>query len=72
LICCFLQEFCSALPGEKNKVDDSIREGFSWLIRTIENNYTQLNSLVNNNTHNSRAPRPTERKSQMNNRRTDQ
>lgn len=30
----------------KSKVDDSIRNGFSWLIRTIDENYTTLNARV--------------------------
>ncbi|CAF4535226.1 unnamed protein product, partial [Rotaria sp. Silwood2] len=40
-------ELCTALPQDnKNKVDESIRKGFSWLIRTIDDNYTELNLRV--------------------------
>ncbi|CAF1224485.1 unnamed protein product [Rotaria sordida] len=40
-------ELCTALPqDDKNKVDESIRKGFSWLIRTIDDNYTELNLRV--------------------------
>lgn len=43
----FIKELCTALPQDnRNKVDESIRKGFSWLIRTIDDNYTQLNSRV--------------------------
>ncbi|CAF0976467.1 unnamed protein product [Rotaria sp. Silwood1] len=40
-------ELCTALPqDDKNEVDESIRKGFSWLIRTIDDNYTELNLRV--------------------------
>jgi hypothetical protein len=43
----FLKELCTALPQKyKNKVDESIRKGFLWLIRTIDENYTDLNARV--------------------------
>jgi hypothetical protein len=57
----FIKEFCTAIPGENNKTNDSIRQGFSWLIRTIETNYTQLNSRINH-TKNSHLSRPIDRK----------
>ncbi|CAF0906283.1 unnamed protein product [Rotaria sordida] len=53
-------KFCTAIPN-KDKGEDSIREGFSWLIQTIEDNYTDLNSRVNN-AKNSQRPKPIERK----------
>jgi hypothetical protein len=54
------------LPQENNKTDESIRKGFSWLIQTIEKNYTELNSRVNN-IKKSNTPKPADRKTQMNN-----
>ncbi len=62
----FLKEFCTALPQDNNKPDESIRKGFSWLIKTIESNYTELNSRVNN-IKKSNTPKPADRKTQMNN-----
>jgi hypothetical protein len=59
----FIKEFCTAVPGDTNKVDNSIRQGFAWLIRTIESNYDELNSRVNNS-KTSRQPRPIDRKPQ--------
>ncbi len=64
--CFLIKEFCTALPAEGNKADPSIRLGFSWLIRTIENDYDKINSRVNN----SKTPRqvkPIDRKPQINN-----
>jgi hypothetical protein len=57
----FIKEFCTAIPRDTNKPDNSIREGFAWLIRTIESNYDELNSRVNNS-KNSRQTRPIDRK----------
>jgi hypothetical protein len=43
----FIKELCTAVPrNQKSKADESIRNGFSWLIRTIDDNYTQINSRV--------------------------
>ncbi|CAF1086446.1 unnamed protein product [Rotaria magnacalcarata] len=40
-------ELCTALPqDDEGSVDESIRKGFSWLIRTIDENYTQLNLRI--------------------------
>ncbi|CAF0745554.1 unnamed protein product [Adineta steineri] len=57
--------FCTALPIDKNKADEHIRDGFSWLIKEIDTNYTELNSRVKN-TKKSTPPKPTERKPQRN------
>jgi hypothetical protein len=57
----FLKEFCTALPQQNNKPDVSIREGFSWLIQTIDSNYTALNSRVNN-AKNTRQLKPIDRR----------
>jgi len=54
------------LPQANNKTDESIREGFSWLIRTIEKDYAELNSRVNN-IKKSNPPKPADRKTQMSN-----
>ncbi|UJR21281.1 hypothetical protein I4U23_024373 [Adineta vaga] len=41
-------ELCTALPqDDENNVDESIQQGFSWLIQTITDNYTALNSRIN-------------------------
>ncbi|CAF4967839.1 unnamed protein product, partial [Rotaria sp. Silwood1] len=53
-------ELCTAIPN-KDKGEDSIRVGFSWLIKTIEENYTDINSRVNN-ANNSRRSKSFERK----------
>ncbi|CAF3692529.1 unnamed protein product [Rotaria socialis] len=40
-------ELCTALPQyDERSADESIRKGFSWLIRTIDENYTQLNLRI--------------------------
>ncbi|CAF2396261.1 unnamed protein product [Rotaria sp. Silwood2] len=54
--------FCTAIPN-KDKGEDSIRAGFAWLIKTIEDNYTDINSRIIN-AKNSRQPKPIERKNQ--------
>ncbi len=49
----FIKELCTAIPQRnKNKGEESIRKGFLWLIRTIDENYLELNARVNklNNT----------------------
>ncbi|CAF4084858.1 unnamed protein product [Rotaria magnacalcarata] len=50
-------EFCTAIKNN-NKDDDSIRKGFSWLIRTIEANYSALNARVVNNAKGSNRSKP--------------
>ncbi|CAF3329746.1 unnamed protein product [Rotaria socialis] len=54
-------EFCTAIPNN-DKDDDSIRTGFSWLIRTIEANYSDLNARVVNNAKGSNRSKPIGRK----------
>ncbi|CAF0874381.1 unnamed protein product [Adineta ricciae] len=40
-------ELCTALPqDDDNNVDESIQQGFTWLIQSITNNFTELNARV--------------------------
>lgn len=43
------KEFCTAFDKGKKKVDRSIEEGFSWLIKSITDDYERLNDLLNTN-----------------------
>ncbi|UJR28177.1 hypothetical protein I4U23_009430 [Adineta vaga] len=51
-------EFCAAIPKDKNKTDEAIRQGFSWLIGEIESDYKKLDSRVNNTKNSSRPKSP--------------